>query len=44
MVTDLLVEQVECADVILLNKSDKVDNVQRDSLSSIVADQPNSVC
>ena len=34
-VVDLLVEQVECADMIVLNKDDRVDAKQRGVLKSI---------
>jgi G3E family GTPase len=34
-VVDLLVEQIECADMIVLNKDDRVDAKQRGILKSI---------
>lgn len=43
-VVDLLVEQVECADVLLLNKKDLVSQAQMDRLSAIMrALNPNAV-
>jgi G3E family GTPase len=36
-VVDLLVEQVECADMLVLNKDDRMDDKQRGVLRSIVA-------
>ena len=36
-VVDLLVEQMECADMIVLNKDDRVDDKRRGVLRSIAA-------
>ncbi|GLI70159.1 hypothetical protein VaNZ11_014971 [Volvox africanus] len=36
-VVDLLVEQIECADFVVLNKTDMLDEAQREELSAIVA-------